>query len=150
MLRFVDCRSCRHRFILEYFGEDTTGFHCPGCDHCPSSDCPPLSDAQYVFVQKVLSCVARMKGRFGPKRIAQVLTGDDDPTLEERGLTALSTYGILQHTQPRLIYDVLDRLADAGCIDVSNDSYHLMAITPKGVAAAKRMLAGFTIPWPSR
>ena len=65
-------------------------------------------------------------------------------------MTALSTYGILQHTPPRLIYDLLDRLADAGCIEVSNDSYHLMAITPKGVAVAKRMLAGFTIPWPHR
>jgi ATP-dependent DNA helicase RecQ len=149
MLQFVDCRGCRHRFILEYFGEDATHAKCGGCDHCSGAGARPLTEAQWIVVQKVLSCVARMKGRFGPKRIIQVLTGDDDPILEEKGLTALSTYGILQDTAPRLISQLLDRLADAECIAVSNDAYHLMSITEKGVAVAHRRLAGFTLAWPS-
>jgi ATP-dependent DNA helicase RecQ len=149
MLQFVDCRGCRHKFILEYFGEDATHAKCGGCDHCSGAGARPLTEAQWIVVQKVLSCVARMKGRFGPKRIIQVLTGDDDPILEEKGLTALSTYGILQDTAPRLISQLLDRLADAECIAVSNDAYHLMSITEKGVAVAHRRLAGFTLAWPS-
>ena len=149
MLQFVDCRGCRHKFILEYFGENATHAKCGGCDHCSGAGARPLTEAQWIVVQKVLSCVARMKGRFGPKRIIQVLTGDDDPILEEKGLTALSTYGILQDTAPRLISQLLDRLADADCIAVSNDAYHLMSITEKGVAVAHRRLAGFTLAWPS-
>jgi ATP-dependent DNA helicase RecQ len=149
MLQFVDCRGCRHKYILEYFGEDATHAKCGGCDHCSGAGARPLSEAQWIVVQKVLSCVARMKGRFGPRRIIQVLTGDDDPILEEKGLTSLSTYGILQNTNPRLISQLLDRLADAGCIAVSDDAYHLMSITEKGVAVAHRRLSGFTIAWPS-
>ena len=149
MLQFVDCRGCRHKFILEYFGEDATHAKCGGCDHCSGAGARPLTEAQWIVVQKVLSCVARMKGRFGPKRIIQVLTGDDDPILEEKGLTSLSTYGILQDTAPRLISQLLDRLADAGCIAVSDDVYHLMSITEKGVAVAHRRFSGFTLPWPS-
>ena len=149
MLQFVDCRGCRHKYILEYFGEDATHAKCGGCDHCSGAGAHPLSEAQWIVVQKVLSCVARMKGRFGPRRIIQVLTGDDDPILEEKGLTALSTYGILQNTNPRFISQLLDRLADAGCIAVSDDNYHLMSITEKGVSVAHRRLSGFTIAWPS-
>ncbi|MBQ6245577.1 MAG: ATP-dependent DNA helicase RecQ [Kiritimatiellae bacterium] len=149
MLQFVDCRGCRHKYILEYFGEDATHAKCGGCDHCSGAGARPLTEAQWIVVQKVLSCVARMKGRFGPRRIIQVLTGDDDPILEEKGLTSLSTYGILQNTNPRLISQLLDRLADAGCIAVTDDAYHMMSITEKGVAVAHRRLGGFTLAWPS-
>ena len=90
-----------------------------------------------------------MKGHFGAKRIVQVLQGDDDPALEERGLTALSTYGILQD-QPRiLLSQLLDRLVDAGCISVSQDLYRMMSITEKGTAVAHRRLRDFTLPWPT-
>ena len=151
MLAFVDTRKCRHRFILDYFGEDTTGMPCPGCDNCGGADgaARPLTEPQWTILQKVLSCVARMKGRFGPRRIAQVLTGDDDPVLEEKGLTELSTYGILRGFQVPVIYRLLDALAAAGCIEVSDDSYHLMSITPKGVSVARRQLRDFAIPWPT-
>jgi ATP-dependent DNA helicase RecQ len=147
MLQFVDCRGCRHKYILEYFGENATHAKCGGCDHCSGAGARPLTEAQWIVVQKVLSCVARMKGRFGPRRIIQVLTGDDDPILEEKGLTSLSTYGILQDTNPRLISQLLDRLADAGCIAVTDDAYHMMSITEKGVAVAHRRLGGFTLAW---
>ncbi len=148
MLQFVDCRGCRHKFILEYFGEDASRSVCGGCDHCSGVGAQPLTEAQWIVVQKVLSCVARMKGRFGPRRIVQVLTGDDDPVLEEKGLTALSTYGILQEKRPAFLSQLLDRLADAGCIAVSDDAYHLMSITEKGVSVAHRRLRGFTLVWP--
>ena len=149
MLQFVDCRGCRHKYILEYFGEDATHAKCGGCDHCSGAGARPLTEAQWIVVQKILSCVARMKGRFGPRRIIQVLTGDDDPILEEKGLTSLSTYGILQDTNPRLISQLLDRLADAGCIAVTDDAYHMMSITEKGIAVAHRRFHGFTLAWPS-
>ncbi len=149
MIRFVDTPGCRHKYILEYFGEDASGTKCPGCDHCAASGmAAPLSEAQWLVVQKVLSCVARMKGRFGPRRILQVLMGDNDPYLEERGLTALSTYGILPDHSKRELSLLLDALVAAECIEVSQDEYHLMAITPKGISVAKRQLRGFTIPWP--
>ena len=150
MLRLVDCRGCRHKFILEYFGEDATDAKCPGCDNCGHGSAgAPLTETQWIIVQKILSCVIRMRGRFGPKKIMQVLTGDSDPILEEKGLTQLSTYGILPHTPSRQIYNLLDELARAGCIEVSPDNYHLMSITEKGIRVAKRQFHGFTLNWPS-
>lgn len=149
MIKFVDCRGCRHKYILEYFGEDAKNSKCGGCDHCSGVGNVPLTEAQWIIIQKILSCVSRMKGRFGPKRIIQVLIGDDDPILEEKGLTSLSTYGILQDQPKMLISQLLDSLVDAECIEVTDDMYHMMSITEKGIAVAHRRFHGFTLPWPT-
>jgi ATP-dependent DNA helicase RecQ len=34
MLQYAEGRSCRRRFILNYFGEDYEGLNCGGCDNC--------------------------------------------------------------------------------------------------------------------
>lgn len=151
MLAFAQSRKCRHRGVLDYFGEEMST-PCPGCDNCKKvadrdGFAPPV-EWQWVVIQKTLSCVARMKGRYGPKRIAQVLLGDDDPILEEKGLTSLSTYGLLKHFPQMLIYRLLDALVEVGCIEVSKDDYHMMSITAKGIAVAKRQYHDFTIRWP--
>ena len=49
-----------------------------------------------------------------------------------------------------MLSQLLDALVAAGCIEVSQDDYHLMAITPKGVSVARRQLRDFTLPWPSQ
>lgn len=151
MLAFSQSRKCRHRGILDYFGEEMT-MPCPGCDNCgklarKEGFAPPV-EWQWTVIQKTLSCVARMKGQYGPKRIAQVLLGDEDPILEEKGLTALSTYGLLRHFPQTLIYRLLDALVETECIEVTKDNYHMMSITQKGIAVAKRQYHDFTIRWP--
>jgi ATP-dependent DNA helicase RecQ len=153
MARYADCRSCRHAYILEYFGEQPRRGSCSACDRClgrSSDGMPPLTPAQRVVVAKVLSCVARMKGRFGARRIGQVLTGDSDPALEEKGLTRLSTFGILPELRPADISRLLDELADAGCVAVGDDEYRQVSITPKGMGVARNrpQFAGFAMPWP--
>ena len=50
MLQFVDCRGCRHKYILEYFGEDATHAKCGGCDHCSGAGARPLTEAQWIVV----------------------------------------------------------------------------------------------------
>lgn len=149
IVNFADTRKCRHKFILDYFGEETGNIECPGCDNCGSTEFAlPLTEAQWVIIQKVLSCVSRMKGRFGPKRVIQVLLGDNDPVLEEKGLTTLSTYGILKGYSQSMLSTLLNSLKKAGCITIDEENFHLVSITEKGVSVAKRQLRDFTIRWP--
>jgi len=78
----------------------------------------PLTEPETLVVKKCLSCVARMKGRFGKMRIAQVLTGSRLRVLEELQLNRLSTYGLLkQFTQPEIL-SLLDALVAAGSLEV--------------------------------
>jgi ATP-dependent DNA helicase RecQ len=136
MVDYADSRSCLRRFILEYFGESVSHLRCGNCSSCleatTSGVSRPLSDLETVFVKKCLSCAARMKGRFGKMRIAQVLTGSRLKVLGELQLTRLSTYGLLKDfTQPEVL-SVLDGLIAAGLLEVAGTEYPLVKLTDSG------------------
>jgi ATP-dependent DNA helicase RecQ len=68
-------------------------------------------------VLKVLSGVARAKGRFGKNVVAQMLKGSSSEKMDRWGLKKLSTFGILpDFTQPELTR-LLDSLAEAGYVE---------------------------------
>jgi ATP-dependent DNA helicase RecQ len=95
----------------------------------------PLHDPEIVLVKKCLSCAARMKGRFGKMRIAQVLTGSRLKVLEEVRLTRLSTYGLLKDfTQPEIV-SVLDALIAAGLLEVEGTEFPVVNLTESGRGA---------------
>jgi ATP-dependent DNA helicase RecQ len=139
MVDYAYSRSCLRRFILEYFGESVSHLQCGNCSSCMkvanSGVVRPLHDPEIVLVKKCLSCAARMKGRFGKMRIAQVLTGSRLKVLEELQLTRLSTYGLLKDfTQPEVV-SVLDALIGAGLLEVAGTEYPVVKLTESGRGA---------------
>ncbi len=153
MLRFVDHTGCRHRFILQYFGEQTGAVRCGHCDRCrqaaPAGGVQALSEAQWIEVQKVLSCVGRMHGGYGAKRVVQVLRGDPDPTLAEQKLTALSTFGLLRDRSAAQLGALLGALAKAGCVTLADDAEQRVALSEYGRKVVLRQVADFRMAWPS-
>ena len=151
MLRFVDHTGCRHAFILNYFGEPGAAARCQACDRCVRHTLVPRrppTEAQWIVIQKILSCVARMQGRFGAQRIAQVLRGEDEPVLREHGLDQLSTYGLLRTWTTPHIRAVLDVLQSEGCVAVTAAPYHTVSLTPEGMKVARRQTTAFALAWP--
>jgi ATP-dependent DNA helicase RecQ len=90
------CRGgvCRHRALVQYFGQGYEPDHCGACDVC-LGDMEPLADA-LVVAQKILSCVARVKERFGIGQVVSVLRGEDTERVRKFGHEQLSTYGLLR------------------------------------------------------
>jgi ATP-dependent DNA helicase RecQ len=76
----------------------------------------PLEGDSLLLVQKVLSCVARMRGRFGRIRVAEVLKGSKSKELLRWGLDQLTTYGLLADLRIEDITAVIDTLIDAGLL----------------------------------
>ena len=151
MVAYCDTRICRHAFILDYFGEKAQGDVCGGCDVCGPRKMPdPLSETQWIIVQKALSCVYRMKGEHALARVAEVLLGVESRYIAENGLGSLSTYGLLAGTDSEELHLVLRALVRAGCATLSDDGEELIAITPKGIRVAKKAEPGFTLLWPRR
>ena len=151
LLRFVDHPGCRHAYLLNYFGEASRGAACNTCDRCrrkaPEKRLPP-GEEQWIVIQKVLSCVVRMKGRFGAQRVAQVLHGDRDETVARHGLDTLSTFGLLSDMAVPQIRALIDALQAEGCLEVSPDEYRLVSISAKGRPVMMRQCEGFTVAWP--
>lgn len=152
LLSFVDHPGCRHAYVLNYFGEASHGHACGNCDRCrrktPEKRLPP-DEAQWIVIQKALSCVTRMKGRFGALRVAQVLHGDRDEAVTRHALDALSTFGLLADMTVPQIRAVLNALHDEGCLAVSPETYRLVSITTKGREVMMRQHEGFQLAWPA-
>ena len=151
MIEYCNTPGCRHEFILHYFGESVKGGLCGGCDHCGPRKMPdPLSDIQWTIVQKVLSCIYRMKGEHPLARVSEVLLGVRTRYIVKTGLDQLSTYGLLAGYDPEELGLLLDALIRAGCAVLSDDGDDIVSITAKGVRVAKKEEPNFTLVWPRK
>ena len=91
-----------------------------------------LSGAEEVVVKKILSCVARMRGRFGKGAVAAVLKGSKSKQVIESNLHELSTYGILKEMSQEEITDFIKALIKADCIAVGQGAYPTVSLTEFG------------------
>ncbi len=149
MIAFCDTRGCRHRFILSYFGEEARADVCGGCDHCgPRQPPEPLTDEQWVVVQKILSCIGRLKGLHPAACIVDVLLGLRTPLVAQHRLSDLSTWNLLAGFAPERLRILVESLVRAGCATRAADGSDLIRLTPKGLRVARREEPEFTIRWP--
>ena len=151
MLRYTNTRQCRHRFILDYFGEpESPGGPCGCCDHCgfdASARARPPAGDEWPIVQKLLSCVGRLDGRFGKNTVIAVVTGSKAKEITDRKLQEISTYGALPATTPDYLRKLFDELVKAGTISLSADHYALATLTALGRDVAWQR-ASISIRWP--
>jgi ATP-dependent DNA helicase RecQ len=135
MLAYAYARGCRRSFFLDYFGDEPG--RCGGdallCDACAARhDDAPVSDEEHLMVRKVLSCVARLDGGFGRKRIALCLAGSDAREVVDANLHRVSTFGALRGKPVAYVLDVLGALEAAGLIYAEGDDYPCLRITRAG------------------
>ena len=84
------------------------------------------------MLQKALSCVARMQGRFGLAKVLQVLRGSKAQEIVGRGLDRLSTHGLLKDHGQTYLRGILEELIRDGCVRVSSGEYPVISITRRG------------------
>lgn len=136
IISYADHQSCRHEFILRYFGDDEAADRCSVCDNCLAhvdTTARALTEAELVIVQKALSCVARASGRYGRARIAYTLVGRRTKDVIDCGLDKLSTFGILEDQGEDYVWNLLDSLIHAGCV-----TERFLSLTPLGWAVMQR------------
>ncbi|HXU09739.1 MAG TPA: RecQ family ATP-dependent DNA helicase [Blastocatellia bacterium] len=91
-----------------------------------------LNPAEIVVVRKILSCVARMNGRFGKGTVAAVLRGSKSSQVAEHKLDRLSTYGLLRDMTQDDIGLYIKALMQAGCIAAGKGLYPTVSLTDFG------------------
>jgi ATP-dependent DNA helicase RecQ len=133
MINYARSHQCRRSYILSYFGERSAGsIRCGGCDNCepgdrltdspfsPAAALPIDSPGGKELILKILSGIARAKGRVGKIVVAQMLAGSDAEHMSKLKLDQLSTYGILKDSGfPRKkITEIIEALAKAGLVAI--------------------------------
>jgi ATP-dependent DNA helicase RecQ len=126
MIKYAQSHHCRRSVILSYFGDSqAAGLRCGHCDNCTgaaaaasaSGSSPVDTPAGQEVLLKVLSGVARAKGRFGKNAVAQMLAGSASEKMDRSGLKQLSTYGILSGFRQQELVQILDALQGAGMLE---------------------------------
>jgi ATP-dependent DNA helicase RecQ len=134
--------GCRWDFLLSYFGDDSATDQCGSCDNCiqrklKRTDTNKKEEGTTIL--KILSCVARMQGRFGRARVAQVLTGASRKWITSQGMNRLSTYGLLSNFTQEEALDLINQLDRQGCFVRQGDHlYPTIALSKKGIAVMKK------------
>ncbi|WP_143461716.1 DNA helicase RecQ [Levilactobacillus enshiensis] len=132
MNQYANTQGCLQQFILAYFGEDSEP-----CGRC--SNCLDDREAQDVTTaaQKVLSCVVRLRSRYGKGIVAQVLTGAHNQRIRENHLEELPTYGIMQGQRQKSVGELIDFLSAAGYLQSVGGQYPTLQVTATGAAVLK-------------
>jgi ATP-dependent DNA helicase RecQ len=133
--------ACRQGLILGYFGdEEARGFEgCGRCDAC----CPrqrvlrQADELTALGARQALAAVARLSGRFGKGRIAELLKGSQAASFLATGLQGQSTYGLLDSWTQDEIRSLLDQLLEDGYLAISGLEYPVLGISAQGVRAMK-------------
>ncbi len=139
LISFANGSTCRHRSVLEYFGDPDAKELLQGCNHCDrcSDDSlekrRELSDQEHTWVRMALSGVARAHGQYGRARVAAMLVGANTAEIRRSGLDRLSTHGLLKELGRQFVLDLLDSLEESGLICTVGTQYPLLEITQDGV-----------------
>lgn len=150
MIDYAQCRTCRRKFLLNYFGEEYEpsanssqgqdaaargGDSMQGqnaalcCDICESGGLP-LKDVT-VPAQKFLSCVYRVDQRFGAAHIIDILLGSRNEKIKKFNHNFLSTWGIGTELSKQAWFELCDAMQNAGLIERVGE-WNIVKVTSLG------------------
>ena len=135
MVEYGAGRTCRRRFLLDYFGEQLAQDNCGACDHCLASEAPTPVGSAYdgtVTAQKILSAIIRTGERFGVSYVADVLRGSRAKRVLQQGHDRLSVHGISRDTSKDELIDIADQLIEKGLVTRATGEFPTLSVTPDG------------------
>jgi ATP-dependent DNA helicase RecQ len=139
MERFCNGIVCRHKVLVEHFGQSYPKESCGACDVC-LEQLDQVADP-LILGQKILSCVVRVKESFGGEYVAQVLVGSQEARILDNGHDKLTTWGLLKDEKKNNVRDWIEQLASQGFLERIGE-YNVLKVTPSGW----EVLHGRTVP----
>ena len=125
MVEYCHTPQCLRSFILHYFGEVETEEHCGNCSSCKTAG---EQENVTIEAQMVLSCVYRMRERYGSKAVAEVLKGSSTAKILRFGLDKLSTYGLLKQWTLEKIHQFILKLTAMQYLQVEEGQYPVLKL----------------------
>lgn len=134
MVDFVHFNGCLRKYILNYFGEETSYEECGNCSNCIKET---ESVDKTLDAQKVLSCIYRMKKGFGVNMIASVLRGSTQKNIIQYGFNELSTFGIIKNYTKEELAAFINTLIAHGYISLNEGQYPTVFLNAKSMEVLK-------------
>ncbi len=136
MIAYASTEICRQLTLLDYFGdlEEAALGPCGQCDRCLEAPASRESDVDLLAAARsILQAVAQFHGRFGAKKIVEVLHGSLSKSVLGLGLHTTSSFGQLKTLTRIAIGRIIRRLTSSGHLHVEGLEFPLLQLTDKGV-----------------
>lgn len=133
MTAFAESLTCRRRVLLNYFNEELQE-DCGNCDICLN---PPETYDGTIDAQKALSCVYRVRERYGINYVINVLRGKEDARIKRLRHDQLSTYGIGKEVGQEEWHNIFRQLIHLGYLEQDISNYSILHLTPKARSLLK-------------
>ena len=135
MERYAAGTRCRHRFLVEYFGQAFDRENCGACDWC-------LEELERVvdpvtLAQKILSTVVRTGQSWGVGHVIDVLRGRTTEQVTARRHQELTTFGLLADLSIAELRGYVDQLTQQDLLVRTDGPYPVLQLTDDGVGALK-------------
>ncbi len=137
MVDYCHTPNCLRGYILGYFGESVVS-ECSNCGNC-NQDTAQVDIT--IDTQKALSCVYRMKERFGLALVAEVLKGSKNKKVLQFGFDSLPTYGLFAERKLQDIKTLLQRLVATGYLSLTESEYPVLKLTPQAIPVLRNQAA---------
>ena len=125
MVDYCNIDKCLRKYILEYFGETTDYDNCNNCSNCNSEI---ESTDITTDSKKIMSCIKRMKERFGIGMVTDVLKGSKTAKIKSMKFDDLSTYGIMSEYSKDTIKELISFLVSENYINCVGDKYPVLTL----------------------
>jgi ATP-dependent DNA helicase RecQ len=134
MYGFCTGGRCRHRRLVEYFGQAWTAGPCGACDVCEGTAAalPGAADT----ARQILSCVAATGQRYGGAYVAELLTGEETERVRQRGHAGLELFGLLRGRKKGQVFSWIDQLVERGLL-AKEAEYGILQLTASGTEALR-------------
>jgi len=138
MLRYSSLNSCRHKYLLNYFGEQSETNSCGACDICLE---PAKEFDGTEITQKILSTVIRCGQKFGAGHIVRILLGSRSERLEQFGHDKLSVFGIVKDFNRDQLNQIINQLVGMGLLQKTDGQYPILQLTDSALNFLKQKLS---------
>jgi ATP-dependent DNA helicase RecQ len=135
--RYAAGAVCRHKALVEYFGQPFDSGACNACDIC-LGETEEVPDA-LIVAQKIVSCVVRVRESWGVSHVVGVLRGEDTEKIRDRQHDQLSTYGLLKGHTRHDVREWIYQLIAQGFLTQTHDEYPVLRLGPR----AREVLRGY-------
>ena len=132
MERYAAGTRCRHRTLVEYFGQPYARADCAACDWC-LKELDVVADST-VVAQKILSCVARVKQGWGIAHVTDILVARATEKVSGCGHDLLSTFGLLKDESTAAVRGYIEQLVGEGLLAREGEPYPVLRLTTSGAA----------------
>jgi ATP-dependent DNA helicase RecQ len=130
MYDYCQGAACRHRTLVEYFGQSYGSEPCGACDVCLGEVAE--EDGSAALAAQILGCVIELGEGFGADYVADVLRGADTARIGRLRHSRLQAYGALRQYPKAAVRGWIAQLEVKGCLAREGDEYPTLGVTAEG------------------